>query len=197
MHTGVHCIASERSWQKALVSLVSSFFSSSWLSKKSQGPCWVGDRCAGAAVLRFLPALQSHPGRGIMKSPALPRSPGQPQISHLSLCLYFSLTLSLSLPRVGIFLTTFSCFSPHPFISTFTGSTQPFSSGQAAFLCCFSKRERWAEWQKGQPHQYSESWSAFFEYEESHQVCSQWDSVNAQVTIKTEGSVGFDACHIE
>lgn len=161
MHTGVHCIASERSWQTALVSLVSSFFSSSWLSKKSQGPCWVGDRCAGAAVLRFLPALQSHPGRGIMKSPALPRSPGQPQISHLSLCLYFSLTLSLS-PSCGYILDHFLLFlSPSFHFDLHREYTTILIRSGCFLMLLLKERERWAEWQKGQPHQYSESWSAF------------------------------------
>lgn len=146
MHAGVHCIASERSWQTALVSLVFLFFLSSWLRKKSRSPCWVGDGCAGAAALRFLPALQSHPGRGIVKRPAVPRPLAMVSCKYLILLSLSYISISLS-PSCGCFLDHFLFFSLLIFCFHFDlqeGHTT-FLSVQAGFLYCFSNKRRRGE----------------------------------------------------
>lgn len=102
----LHCL-------RAKLTNYSFFFSFSFFKfmtcRDILGPCWDGDGCAGAAALQFLPALQSHPGRGIMKRPALPRSPATVSCKHLILYLSF-IFVSLPLPCVGLFLSTFSFF---------------------------------------------------------------------------------------
>lgn len=78
------------------------------------------DLCA--ATVRFLPALQSHPCRGIMKRPAVPSSPA------IISCKYLIL---LSLPYISLSLppSCGCCLFLYPqsfvFILTSTRSTQP------------------------------------------------------------------------
>ncbi len=149
IHAGIHCIASERSWQTALVS-PAFLFSSSWLREKSAGPRWVGDGCASAAALRFLPALQSHPGRGIMKKTAFPTSPApvscMPVSSYLSVSVFFY-SCCLFLAWETLFFSPHLLFSFRP---SWGAQSRPVGSG--CFLTSSLKQEKkgWAERQKGQ-----------------------------------------------
>lgn len=182
MHAGVHCIASERSWQTAPVSLVFLFFLSSWLRKKSRSPCWVGDGCAGAAALRFLPALQSHPGRGIVQRPAVPRSLAMVSCKYLILLSLSYISISL----VWVFSWPLSLFfSPHLLFSFWPSrgaDNLPVSSGWFLILFLQQEKEGWAEQQKGQLPLCSESWSAFFchsgRVREITKESSHWDTAN-------------------
>lgn len=188
MHTGGRCIASERSWQTALLSSVF-LFSSSWLREKSRVPAELGDGCAGAAALRFLPALPSHPGRGIVKRPALPRSPAMVSCKYLilSLCLYFCLSLS---PLCGHilehFLFSFFLFFPLPifcFHFDLHEELTTFPSVQAAFSHRFSNVRRRDERSRRKGSSLSvQNHDQLFAIpavcKESRKLSSWWDTAN-------------------
>lgn len=186
MHAGVHCIASERSWQTALVSLVFLFFLSSWLRKKILESL-LSWRWMDVPVLLLFDF--SWLCRVILAGESwrdLP-FPDHLQWSAANISSYylFLIFLSHSFPCVGVFLTTLSFFSPHLLFSFWPSRgahNLPVSSGWFLILFLQQEKEGWAERQKGQLPLYSELWSAFFCH--SGRVrgftkeSSQWDTAN-------------------
>lgn len=167
MHAGVHCTALHQSQvDKRLFFLLFLFFSCSWLREKPQVPAELEMDVPAPVLSDFSPALQSHPGRRIMKRPALPRSPAMVSCKYLvliSLRLYFLLYR----PPLSVCVATLLCtlFSHlFVFILTFMRCAQPSLSVQLLLsYILFPKWEKkgCAELQKGQLPQYLESWSAF------------------------------------
>lgn len=148
----VNCTASERSWQTAFLSSVPLllFFSwSSWLREKSQIPAELEMDAQVPRLFDFSAALQSHPGRRIVKEAGPSHSQitcnGQLQIFHFnSLPLSLWISLSLSLPCVvkysSVFLFFFFLSSSFVFTLTFTRSEQ--ASAQFRLLPFLNKRRR-------------------------------------------------------
>lgn len=169
MHTGVSCIASERSWQTALLSSVF-LFSSSWLREKSRVPAELEmdvpvpllfDFCRLCRVILAGESWRDQPFPDHLQWLAANIS------SYLSVSLFLSRSLSLVWAYSwALFSLSLSLFfsSPHLLFSfwpSWGAHNLPLSSG--CFLTPLLKREKKgrAERQKGQLPQCSESWSAF------------------------------------
>lgn len=160
------------------------FSSSSWLRKKSQVPAELEMDNTGAASLRLCLALQSHPGRGILKRPALLRSPSMVSCKYLILSLFVSLFISqyLSLAFFCGHIWNIICLFLTPsfiFILTFKRNTLPPPlPNQSAFLTSLLEREEGMSPRKGSSlciQNHNELFVIPAEYKESHKQTSQWN----------------------
>lgn len=123
MHAGMRCITPEWSWQTVLVSPGFSFLFKFCDSGRYWSPCWAEDGCDSGAALRFLPALQTHPGRVLVNRQYLLWPPTKVNCIYLILLFDFLISVSFC-PSCGWIL--FILYPSFVFILAYMRDTPPY-----------------------------------------------------------------------